>query len=936
MTLFRYHHLGLRFIMLFLMGMQLMLMDAVAQSQSVTIQVKEKEAQGGKLRMATAEVRNSGTVDFEGYIKVDANGTFRTLSEDNIPIRVLAGKTKFIPIQLYPTKMASAGEHPILYQLIDAKTDRVTAQTETSVKITEVMNLRVWTVAPVIQVTNPMDSVKIPIVVTNGGNTERQFSLVFTLPAYMGGQHIFELKGKVKARQDTSYTFAFMLNKQLLDQTQFQVQVAALAEGDKQLLSNTRVSVELVKSARSYTDLFVNDRYYNFGQQNSLSLSMRMLGEHNYAYQLIGAHAFNLPAGSMAVRGNVYKSNLQSELYSSGTAIQYNYRNMQVEAGSITEMYEVSTYGRGVKGKWTDDSGNHTWSVGVVDNEFNLFSATPLFKNGYTVFAEGRIGANNSQRGAALQYIFKDDPFEAAKHHIAGTSYKAFMGRHIRYDAKLWGGASRYDNRNALQPSVALEVSGQGDWEKWKWNGNYFYSSPYFPGNRRGMIAVNQQLYRKINAQRSWWTNFYINHYKPKSHVLELDMVNTQMQGQVAGQLPNMGAISTTVGVIGQLEKTNMLYNVENPSIPLDATLKSLRALEEFTIWSANRHHSASLLLENGLVYYPNAEKPKFQGKAAASYRFKSLSVQGSYQYGAYYLSEYSNAQLQHINFRRVQINANYYKSFFDERLSTNLGINYYKDFGFNTAPSGYANVNYKAFKKLEIYANTSVYQYSFMGYSGRVIKQAELGVRINFKNKAISPDKKGKLILQYFYDDNGNGRKDEGEKFASGVLASVNDIVFISDNNGQVIFSAMPYGEYNLDGGTLKEWFFDAQKTVVNQRKNMRMIPMQQSGSVTGKVAYSYNGSIAKDIQLKYAGITAIIQKEDFKRNVVTDNFGNFSYFLPTGVYTITLHVSSLPEDVICSNPKLEFTVASGKITTLPAFNLEVKSKKMNIKRFD
>ena len=69
--------------------------------------------------------------------------------------------------------------------------------------------------------------------------------------------------------------------------------------------------------------------------------------------------------------------------------------------------------------------------------------------------------------------------------------------------------------------------------------------------------------------------------------------------------------------------------------------------------------------------------------------------------------------------------------------------------------------------------------------------------------------------------------------------------------------------------------------------------------------------------------------------RTVVSDSNGNILTFLPNGVYTIQLSKNSLPEHTDSVNPQQIFQIEAGKVTMLDDFEIIVKERKINIKRF-
>ena len=69
--------------------------------------------------------------------------------------------------------------------------------------------------------------------------------------------------------------------------------------------------------------------------------------------------------------------------------------------------------------------------------------------------------------------------------------------------------------------------------------------------------------------------------------------------------------------------------------------------------------------------------------------------------------------------------------------------------------------------------------------------------------------------------------------------------------------------------------------------------------------------------------------------QTVITDGQGRFIAFLPVGDYTITLDKNTLVEHTDCEEYTRAFHVEAGKVNELEPFDIEVKSRRVNVKRF-
>lgn len=136
--------------------------------------------------------------------------------------------------------------------------------------------------------------------------------------------------------------------------------------------------------------------------------------------------------------------------------------------------------------------------MGFVDQNYNLIEKNNWFKNGYGFFAKGSLQSNNASRNVSGGYIYQYDPFEKAKHNILGTEINYNFNPEWQLNAKVNGALSSYEIQNLFKPSFAGESNYNGKIKNFNLNGNYYFSSDYYPGNRRGSIQLQQNISTNI------------------------------------------------------------------------------------------------------------------------------------------------------------------------------------------------------------------------------------------------------------------------------------------------------------------------------------------------------------------------------------------------------------------------------------------------------
>lgn len=227
-------------------------------------------------------------------------------------------------------------------------------------------------------------------------------------------------------------------------------------------------------------------------------------------------------------------------------------------------------------------------------------------------------------------------------------------------------------------------------------------------------------------------------------------------------------------------------------------------------------------------------------------------------------------------------------------------------------------------------------YWYRYMFVNKIDTYNIQVGVTYTFNNFQQNSGKKSRVVAQVYYDHNANNRFDDGDEPAENYLISLNRKVFIADKEGRIRYSNVPFGDVVLKSVSDGSWTFDEKKIEVNKFKTKIDIPLKQSGTLQGSVKYLVSEfSMSTTQRLEGFRFTISNNDNSIKRTVVSDNKGNILTFLPNGIYTIQLSKSTLPEHTDCVNSQQIFQIEAGKLTKLDDFEIVVKERKINIKRF-
>jgi hypothetical protein len=95
--------------------------------------------------------------------------------------------------------------------------------------------------------------------------------------------------------------------------------------------------------------------------------------------------------------------------------------------------------------------------------------------------------------------------------------------------------------------------------------------------------------------------------------------------------------------------------------------------------------------------------------------------------------------------------------------------------------------------------------------------------------------------------------------------------------------------------------------------------------------------GENSVEIAPRYEGFRFTVTSTDGKleQTVATNDLGKFITFLPAGEYSIVLNKKTLPEHTECKESVRTFAIAGGKVTQLEPFDIEVKTRRVNVRKF-
>lgn len=885
-------------------------------------------------------VNNSTNEAFEGKLLIDVPLGMRSISGAMVEVSLNANEKQYIPLKIWIQKEAEAGVNTVQLTLIDKEGHSITQQ-KLERQIEENNQLKIYTDQLLIYLTNPDDSLRIKMHVSNLGNREQNVALLVKIPELIGENNFFELKGKVKVQQDTAFVFTFLPNRRLLNLQQFHVQISGMRGGEKELFANLNIVIQNVASTQQFVHT-ENNIWSNYSKKNTFTASYRRIGSDTGIAQIQGAADIDLPAGYLSIGGIAYKSSNEQQMVLNNASLTYRLNTHQLTLGNLSKPFEMSLMGRGISVFSSDVKQDKSIEIGFIDQQFNLIENQAFLKNGYGFYARGVAGASNYSKNLSGTYIFRHDPYEAVQHQMLSGEFTYDFTSKWRVNTKIHTALSHYENLNIDKSSYALETQYNGTVGSYRLFGNYFLSTAYFPGNRRGITQIQQNIHREIGATGLLTAAYFYSDFSPKSPIYSIliQSENTKVETGFRWKLSN----TFGMGILYQFQnETSSSYNsMLGLNSDFQPKLYAHRLSEQVNWTSSNQMHQVHIELENGWASYPFRLRPSFQGKAQVNYSFKAFNSNISYQKGSYYLSEYLSYYrlFPERIFFRFMASAAFQKQFLSGRLNINSGISYLKDALAGNTPSFFLNTVYTPNETLQFYTNASWFKYDTdrnVAYtSASRLLTLEAGIRFNIDRRTPSAGKKSRVQAHVYYDHNANNYFDEGDEPAPHYMTILNNTSFLTDDQGDLTYKSVPFGSYAIQPLIQNGWYPALNFYTVNDYRTFINIPLHRNGVVKGGITYEYDEKRVINFEPKMAGIICtVMQQGKPVQKIVTDNEGQFTAFLPTGTYQMVLSEHSLPMSTYCEQPITDLHVESGKMVKLIPFIIRVTEKTIQVKKF-
>ncbi|NOY51740.1 MAG: hypothetical protein GXO88_14400, partial [Chlorobi bacterium] len=521
-------------------------------------------------------------------------------------------------------------------------------------------------------------------------------------------------------------------------------------------------------------------------------------------------------------------------------------------------------------------------------------------KNDLNMKASAAYDADGLRKINTASFIYHSNKIKLAKNHYMSAVLYAYNENHyLTNKYSLSGIAWDINYYGRLSKSVVLQFSNN-------------YGSPNMPGPQMGLLNFKTKLNLATSDEKKFFTFKYVNTNK-----------NFYYMSYEGYKLPS-SLLHDQFGSIFYHSYSSKVHRWSaGPSMEYYKSLKPISNSDEKSIYSVRKYrieyHSfigryLTLGIKAGMgdIYYKETKETK-----ELRYDFHLLGDLNLGGYGLRFAYDYGpmvNTGIYQFAIDASNNSANISPYAIKQILKGRVNLTLFANFAYRfDLRYGSININPKieayVYKDWYVVAG-GTYTYLNQEYKGSNIDASYYYTEFSIKKKWGKSDYKKwqkdlrRIKIVFFRDNNGNGKRDNLEEGIPNVKARlllVNsadqnrnpefpiDLTLLSNDKGNVIFSRIPMGFYELSITPLqdqKEYFY-INKTAENievTKTDVLYIPFQKASRIEGKIELSQRKYVLENQKIRdMANIKVTAFNNDGNTySAFTKKDGSFVLFAP------------------------------------------------------
>lgn len=882
------------------------------------------KASNDELIDLTLKVLNRKKSPLIGLLSINLESSMNLISKNNIAVTVQPGDSLFIPVKVFITKKTRSGiDHLIRFNLSDPENNLLLAN-ETKVQVSVKRNVDMYSLLSSILLEVTSDSIRIPIRISNTGNTTQRITLINRFPALFQNQDFHStLELVLPPSVDTVITIIKPVTKKMFASDGFDVTFTGLySNGD--VFGMAYVRIQSGRSDRAYSDPLQTDAY----NVNSISISSQGMFSTNQSFLLYGQGNLELKSGKLGYSLDYTKwQDSYSPSMMRNTWISYETNNIGITAGNINRNMDINLNGRGAN-LFINNKNNGTYEVGYLDGNSNLIGQDfySFMPSGSAAWA--RYTHRKENKEFATSVIYEINPLMNANSVIFGNTITLTKFKGLRLQANLSAGnTSQYDSSSVVQSSLASGLNLSGTIKKIAISSSNHFSTSYFPGMRRGALSFNERI-TWLRKRSNVWAGFDYNYYAPKTfNTFQLNM-------------PRLSTIRAEFGMSGTIFKkmvvsvSPLFFKETNNAFQLSVPSNVVHILSYWNInasinYPIANNHYLSINTESGYYTTSFETQTRFHFRSNLNYKKGILNLSSSLQFGTFYIGEAVNSFLRSQKTPRLfSVIPTIRQSFFSNKVRTEAGLAFMNNSSFGNSNFLTGKVEYDILPKTSFYS--SINHNRFNGYQFSLL---EIGLTQKLtlpKAGAVSSN----LEVMVYRDMNQNNIFDQGDVKEDSHLIYINNLAFISNSSGSVIYKKLPLDSYHISIPNNKGWYAPDQHVKLEKEKHRVEIPLKRTGTLKGSLVFSFD-EFSYEINRNLQGIGVVATDVNNVKYVTKSNLdGQIIFYLPVGKYSIAIDTENLPSEVEVEK-NIPMVLLDADTYQNIKIKLIIKQRKIDIKRF-
>lgn len=887
------------------------------------------------------ELQNVGANAFVGYITLDLPPGLTSLGASRIAVQIEADKKRFLSIKLRPETVSQLKGRSLGVLLFEKRGQQINRK-QVVLEVPDKRSVQLQDNSSVQYLRHIGDSIHMQLRVINTGTTDETLKVLLSSPDRVGKVTFQEIDVRLAAGSDTLLKRSFVVERYMMNLAQYTINVAGIYD-NSDTFGNLSLLYSNIASDRNYQQMFAQNQRFSSYNPNYIALRVANILDQQQSYNFLSEGSYRLAGGRVRYGASVNRWGGDSRWNVNNTFLEYQKGRHGVTVGNIQESLEAPFYGRGATYSYQDTATKQILSVGLIERTHDLLGYYANNNPGFTAFARVQLADQDSeQKRYEGQIIYDQNGIDSVSSVMWTNRFDMIKPRHaesMRLEGFLGLGVQQgnglYRVGDETMPSLAAGIKMNQQLRRWSYSSDNYYSTGYFPGNRRGAVQLNQRVNRRFRNLDLGLAYSYSD-YRPQ-YLSSLYRGFRSGMSKWSAQFSFPFSPSGQISIIPSYNKEYADYMIYDDFVKLSS--RSALIQSSISLRSKNLKHSLFLTVDGGDMSLDRLETHHFVFRTDLSYNYGRMGVFGGYQKGPFQVYDIMSAFVlgREIG-ERYSLGMRYQGDLLQRKITWNTSVNGQINEGGGKSFNGSLLAEYRVAKQTHL-QTTLQYMYN-MGVTDYRYYNAnlQLGVRQQFRAQDLgrTADKLGNLNVFCYYDNNGNEIFDAGDEKAVDYGFMVRNILFVTNKIGEATFKKMPYGSYMLFF-PLKNQYQGNSRTIDIDRKNIDLeVALQKVGRVSGQLLLDYDPALnmPTNTQMDMYTITARNENGRLYKSR-SDARGVYDFHLPEGSYLIYPDIDSFPPHVYLDGAIPSIRVSAGKELKIDPFYLKVKLKKVDVKRF-